>query len=548
MVKKTKSHISNRLLYTLITIGILVILGVGVYAYTNPTTKVGHDYSELQPCGANQILKTNTAGTAWTCVAAETGTSSSLWTTLTSTNWTYFGGNSGGPAEFLKTTTPGTAFTNGIAMAWNPTGGWGESVIAWGITNGYRPTLDFDSWNATSRQLSPVMSLRDGAVHATSFCLGGYYGNDCKTNWESVEDKSYVAPPGINNYLQQTSPGDIGISSDTLTVAANHFTWTTVRHPTRGYSEEYAIYTAGFTGNTVSQIYEERIPLDPNRAVVGIRLDGSYVDDAGVCIAGVPGYFFVASYHWSYGYFGTGFDDDNLFQLGLDGSFKHIWSGNTFSGTLEASAQNLKTWSWVLDTLPAGDFKLVDRDCDFGGCTAAGGTDDVVAYTKAAGITHIPPGNTLVVKGQYANAGGVSALRCKVSVIYASEISSIPISGSYNSTMACSDAGGTLVDSICRFNNWVCPVGWVSNGWSTTVSSTCVQLFGCSGDSTIPIDPSTAESCTTGSHTWSNTMNLESCYYVEANSDCYQDGTCYCEVGGQPCSGYRSQIGCTKVA
>lgn len=76
-MKKGKSvlnnfKISNRLSYTLITFLVLAIVGVGVYAYANPTTGVGHDYSELQACASDgQILKTS--GGAWTCAADETG-------------------------------------------------------------------------------------------------------------------------------------------------------------------------------------------------------------------------------------------------------------------------------------------------------------------------------------------------------------------------------------------------------------------------------------------------------------------------------------------
>lgn len=54
MVKKIKMgrvqiNISNRWLYTLITIGILAIISVGVYAWADPTTGVGHGPSEIGP-------------------------------------------------------------------------------------------------------------------------------------------------------------------------------------------------------------------------------------------------------------------------------------------------------------------------------------------------------------------------------------------------------------------------------------------------------------------------------------------------------------------
>ena len=63
-------HLSNRLSYTLIAIGILAVIGVGVYAYgtTVPST-FGHSAGELappSPCISNQVLQWS--GTAWTCI------------------------------------------------------------------------------------------------------------------------------------------------------------------------------------------------------------------------------------------------------------------------------------------------------------------------------------------------------------------------------------------------------------------------------------------------------------------------------------------------
>jgi len=60
-------NLTNRWLYTLIAIGILVLVGVGVYAATYSTSGAGHPYTEISTCGANQILKMNPAGTNWTC-------------------------------------------------------------------------------------------------------------------------------------------------------------------------------------------------------------------------------------------------------------------------------------------------------------------------------------------------------------------------------------------------------------------------------------------------------------------------------------------------
>jgi len=67
-----KINLSNRWLYTFIVIGILIAVGFGVYAVTYSASGAGHPYTELSSCGANQTLKMNAAGTAWTCADAIT--------------------------------------------------------------------------------------------------------------------------------------------------------------------------------------------------------------------------------------------------------------------------------------------------------------------------------------------------------------------------------------------------------------------------------------------------------------------------------------------
>jgi len=102
-------NISNRVLYTLITLGIIAILGVGVYAYgTSVPATFGHSYNELQPCSGTQILKMNGAG-AWTCQADATGLTTETdptvlpsvkdgvsWAEITGTFTTYIVSNTGG--------------------------------------------------------------------------------------------------------------------------------------------------------------------------------------------------------------------------------------------------------------------------------------------------------------------------------------------------------------------------------------------------------------------------------------------------------------------
>ena len=60
-------HLSNRAAYTLIAILVLAIVGVGVYAYANPTTGIGHEYTDIKPCANGEILEVVSG--VWACVA-----------------------------------------------------------------------------------------------------------------------------------------------------------------------------------------------------------------------------------------------------------------------------------------------------------------------------------------------------------------------------------------------------------------------------------------------------------------------------------------------
>lgn len=57
--------LTKRTLYTLITLGILIILAISVYAIGN-IPNPGHSISELQLCSENQILQTRNE--EWSCV------------------------------------------------------------------------------------------------------------------------------------------------------------------------------------------------------------------------------------------------------------------------------------------------------------------------------------------------------------------------------------------------------------------------------------------------------------------------------------------------
>jgi hypothetical protein len=70
-MKKGKKFLSNRLAYTLIAIGILLVVAIGVYA-VGAVPNPGHPISQLQTCDSNGQTLVMSNG-AWTC-----GTSQSV--------------------------------------------------------------------------------------------------------------------------------------------------------------------------------------------------------------------------------------------------------------------------------------------------------------------------------------------------------------------------------------------------------------------------------------------------------------------------------------
>ena len=70
MVKKTRTNISNRFSYTILSLIFIVFLGVGVYALTaGVAPSVGHTLSTVSApsgCASNTLLKWT--GTDWACI------------------------------------------------------------------------------------------------------------------------------------------------------------------------------------------------------------------------------------------------------------------------------------------------------------------------------------------------------------------------------------------------------------------------------------------------------------------------------------------------
>ena len=110
-------------------------------------------------------------------------------------------------------------------------------------------------------------------------------------------------------------------------------------------------------------------------------------------------------------------------------------------------------------------------------------------------------GNTCPTEGCSLEMG----IRCFTPTTSCSEPTTLLANGSSSHTVSdCEIAGGTVYDGgtegcVRKFTNSYCPSTWTQyNNWSTTTSNTCSD-YQCS-------------SCTTGSHTFSDTA-VESCRY-----------------------------------
>ena len=91
-MKKIVINLSNRWLYTFILIGIIILLGIVVYAFTNPATGVGHDLADigLPICSDDQVL--GMVAGVWSCVDMPSGGSDTNASTECSGTYTYLTG------------------------------------------------------------------------------------------------------------------------------------------------------------------------------------------------------------------------------------------------------------------------------------------------------------------------------------------------------------------------------------------------------------------------------------------------------------------------
>lgn len=90
---KIKINFSKRWLYTFIVIGILAIVGVGVWAATYTASGAGHPYTEISTCGDEDILQM--IGGEWNCVDMVSGSVDTNADTICTGTYKYLNGDGG---------------------------------------------------------------------------------------------------------------------------------------------------------------------------------------------------------------------------------------------------------------------------------------------------------------------------------------------------------------------------------------------------------------------------------------------------------------------
>ena len=192
MVKKKgkKFMFSNRTLYTLITIGVLIILGVGAYALTpGSAPNPGHLISDIAPpapCGSGQFLQFSSVGT-WVCATPSTGTSLP---SCGSGQTVQFDGNQWVCANNYWTSVPSGITYNGGNVVFS----LGNNITA----SGQLPSTSYTNFGTCNSQVTQDANL----------CLPGEIESNVitQTCTQNPDNFTYVSQrtctsPGGNAYL-----------------------------------------------------------------------------------------------------------------------------------------------------------------------------------------------------------------------------------------------------------------------------------------------------------------------------------------------------------
>ena len=182
---------NNRLLYTLIVIGILAIIGVAVYADApvTPIPNPGHYISEIQTCNTTgDILEmVQTEGILnWSCVQAPSAPDLSGYETTSALSNTL--------ASYETT----SALTSALASA---LGGYETTSALTSALAGYYPTTNPSGYTSLTKAATPAYQLN--AYCNTAGIGGGIVVTNPTCN--TLECWSYGSPP--TNYYYSCTGG-----------------------------------------------------------------------------------------------------------------------------------------------------------------------------------------------------------------------------------------------------------------------------------------------------------------------------------------------------
>ncbi len=205
-------------------------------------------------------------------------------------------------------------------------------------------------------------------------------------NLSVTMDLSVTGNATVNRLREATLTHKTADYVDAVPPSNDSFNWVNVVHD----------YFVGATGDSS---HWGQVALDPNRAVLGVQIYGS-TDDSGICAAFIPGYFAGSA----------GFDC-YLQELDTDSYMEDTnWNMCYANG---ANIMGLKTWIF-------SDIESGRRNMNITFCTDLGqACGNIKPYLKAAGVSYVPPGQSMWYYQRHRNNTGAYKNDCYIDVLYA---------------------------------------------------------------------------------------------------------------------------------